>query len=161
MAFEQADPAERGTLGFFYRNRRPTSFGRIWSQAYAWLSARGLTPKILLTLQVKDRRTGLPRSTVLAVCNHQGHQYLVSMLGDHSEWVQNLRAAHGQAFILQGRSRAARLVELAVEERAPVLKAWCQIAISGRKHLPVAYDQPVSAFAGIAADYPVFRIDPS
>lgn len=34
-------------------------------------------------------------------------------------------------------------------------------ATSGRKHLPVPYDAPVSAFEAIAGDYPVFRIDPA
>ena len=47
-----------------------------------------------------------------------------------------------------------------VGERAPILKAWCQIATSGRRHLPVPYDAPISAFETIVTDYPVFRIDP-
>lgn len=53
------------------------------------------------------------------------------------------------------------LAEIPPDQRAPILKAWCRIATSGRKHLPIAYDAPVSAFEAIAADYPVFRIDPS
>ena len=83
------------------------------------------------------------------------------MLGDNSEWVKNVRATDGAVFIKRGRSRPARLTEIPPEERAPILRAWCQVATSGRKHLPVPYDAPVSAFEAIAGDYPVFRIDPA
>jgi hypothetical protein len=97
---------------------------------------------------------------VLAVVSYEGNRYLVSMLGNGSEWVQNVRAAGGNAFIKRGRSRPVMLTELQPEERAPILKAWCQVATSGRKHLPIPHDAPLSAFEAIAADYPVFRIDP-
>ena len=81
------------------------------------------------------------------------------MLGDGSEWVQNVRAAGGKAFVKRGHRQPVTLVEIPSKDRAPILKAWCQVATSGRKHLPVAYDAPVSAFEAIAADYPAFRID--
>jgi hypothetical protein len=63
------------------------------------------------------------------------------------------------AFIERGRARPVKLTEIPPQERAPILKAWSQVATSGRRHLPVAYDAPVTAFEAIAADYPVFRID--
>jgi hypothetical protein len=161
MRASRRDPAERrGYLRFFYRDWRPTRLGRIWNRAYAWVSGLGLTPQILLTLQVKIRSSGRLGSVVLVVASHQGQRYLVSMLGDGSEWVQNVRAAGGEALIKRGRSRPVRLAEIPPEQRAPILKAWCQVATSGRQHLPVAHDAPVSAFEAIAADYPVFRIDP-
>jgi hypothetical protein len=156
------DPAERsGYLRFFYRDWRPTRLGKLWSRALAWISGLGLTSRILLTLQVKDRSSGRLHMTVLVVATHQGQRYLVSMLGDGSEWVRNIRAAGGEAFIKRGRSRAVILTEIPPEERAPILKAWCQVATSGRNHLPVSHDAPVSAFETIAGDYPVFRIDPA
>jgi hypothetical protein len=156
------DPAERsGCLRFFYRNWRPTRLGRIVSRTWAWISGLGLTPRILLTLQVKDRSSGRLRAAVLVVATHQGKRYLVSMLGDGSEWVRNVRASGGEAFIKRGRSRPVRLTEIPPEERAPILKAWCQVATSGRQHLLVSHDAPISAFEAIAGDYPVFRIDPA
>jgi len=115
----------------------------------------------LLTLQVKDRSSGRLGQTVLAVGTHQGQRYLVSMLGDDSEWVRNVRAAGGEAFIKRGRSRPIVLTEIPPEKRAPILKAWCQVATSGRRHLPISHDAPISAFEAIAEDYPVFRIDPA
>ena len=83
------------------------------------------------------------------------------MLGGNSEWVRNVRAAFGEAFIKHGRSLPVTLTEIPPEERAHILKAWCQIATSGRHHLPVRHDAPVSTFEAIAKDYPVFRIDPA
>jgi hypothetical protein len=156
----RADPAEQsGYLRFFYRGWRPTLLARIWNHAFAWVSGLGLTPKFLLTLQVKNRNSGRLESTILVVANHQNERYLVSMLGGGSEWVQNVRAASGRAFVKRARSQPVILTEIPTKERAPILKAWCQVATSGRKHLPVQYDSPLSAFEAIAADYPVFRID--
>ena len=155
------DPAERsGHLRFFYRDWRPTRLGRIVSGAWAWVSGLGLTPRVLLALQVKDRSSARLRTTVLVVARHQGQRYLVSMLGNGSEWVQNVRAAGGEAFVKRGRSRPVVLTEIPAEKRAPILKAWCQVATSGRQHLPVPHDAPISAFEAIARAYPVFRIDP-
>jgi hypothetical protein len=156
------DPAERrGYLRLFYRGWRPTRLGRVWSRAYAWVTGLGLLPPSLLTLQVRSRRTGRLSSTVLVVATHHGQRYLVSMLGDGSEWVRNVRAASGRALIKRGRARSVVLTEIPPEQRAPILKAWSQVASSGRQHLPVPLDAAVAAFAAIAADYPVFRIDPA
>jgi hypothetical protein len=114
---------------------------------------------MLLTLQTNDRRSGRVDATILVVATYQGEHYLVSMLGEGSDWVQNVRAAGGRACIKRGRSRPVQLTEIPPRERAPILKAWSQVATSGRHHLPVSHDAPISAFEAIAGDYPVFRID--
>lgn len=126
---------------------------------FAWVSGLGLTPRILLTLQVKDRSTGRLHEVILAVVSYQDQRYLVSMLGNDSEWVQNVRAAGGQAGIKRGRSHPVMLTEIPATDRAPILKAWCQVATSGRQHLPVPAQAPVADFEAIADDYPVFRIE--
>ena len=155
------DPAERaGYLRYFYRGWRPTRVGRVWSRMCAWVSGLGLLPKILLTLQTKDR-SGRICATILVVATYQGQRYLVSMLGEGSEWVKNVRAAGGIAAIKRGRSQPVQLTEIPRDERASILKAWSQVATSGRHHLPVSHDAPISAFEAIAGDYPVFRIDPA
>ena len=110
-------------------------------------------------MQVKDRTTGLLHDTILVGASYHGQRYLVSMLGNGSEWVQNVRAAGGAACIKRGRSHPVRLTELPAEARTPILKAWCQVATSGRQPLPVSPQAPVAEFEAIAADYPVFRID--
>ena len=124
------------------------------------MSGLRLTPPILVTLQVKGRRSGRLRNTVLVGTEYQGQRYLVSMLGEGSEWVRNVRAAGGKAFVKRGQSRPLRVTEVPFAERGPILKAYCQVATSGREHFPVSPEAPVSEFQAVAEQYPVFRIDP-
>ncbi|HLY21875.1 MAG TPA: nitroreductase/quinone reductase family protein [bacterium] len=161
MTGHRCDHAERTSLRLFYRNWHPTGLGKVVSGALARLSGLGLTPAILLTLQVRGRRSGRLHTNVLVVTEHDGHRYLVSMLGDGSEWVRNVRATGGEAFVKRGSSRPVRLTEVPAEERAPILKAYCQVATSGRRHFPIPHDAPLTEFRAIAADYPVFRIEPA
>jgi hypothetical protein len=121
MSELRTDPAEQnGYLRYFYRDWRPTRLGRISGRVLSWVTGLGLMPRILLTLQVKGRSSGRLRPTILVVANHDGRHYLVSMLGDNSEWVRNLRAAGGEAFIKRGRSLPITLTEIPPEERAPI-----------------------------------------
>lgn len=156
----QPDPAEAsGYLRYFYRNRRPTWFGRWWSRAYAALVGLGVLPPLLAALHVRDRNTGATGGVVLVAAEYEGETYLVSMLGEATEWVQNVRAAGGKARLKRGKWSDVYLHEVPPGERAPILKAWAQVANSGRKHLPVPHTAPLEQFSAIAADYPVFRID--
>jgi hypothetical protein len=159
MESSPKDPAVRSYLHYVYRNRRPTRFGKAWNRTYAWVSELGLTPRILITLQVKGRSSGRLCSTILVGAHFEGSRYVVSMLGEDSEWVRNVRAAGGKAFIKRGRLRPVTLTKIPREASAPILKAWSQVATSGRQHLPVSHEAAVSAFETIAADYPVFRIN--
>lgn len=155
------DPAEaHGYLRWFYRGRRPTRLGRWWSRHYAQLVGLGLLPPLLVALHVTDRKTGQSGPVVLAAAEHDGALYLVSMLGEGSEWVKNLRAAGGKARLKRGGWQEVVLREVPPAERAPIIKAWSRIATSGRKHLGLGPDAPIEAFEAIAGDYPVFRIDP-
>jgi hypothetical protein len=114
----------------------------------------------LLTLQVKGRNSGQLHNNVLVPVLYDGQRYFVSMLGDRSEWVRNVRATRGEAFIKRRHAVPVTLTEIPPEERAPILKAYCQVATSGRHHLPVPYTATVAEFEPIASNYPVFRIDP-
>ena len=98
------DPAERGHLRLYYRNWRPTWFGRLSNRLWAWMCGLAPTSDTLITLQVKDRRTGRLRSTILATTTHEGARYVVSMLGNDSEWVGGLMQSSQQ------RGRMTRMV---------------------------------------------------
>ena len=137
------DPAERGYLRFFYRGWRPTVFGRIWTRVFAWTAGLGLLPDMLVSLRTKDRRTGKPHAHILVAARYEGQRYLVSMLGEGSNWVQDVRAMNGAAHIQRVVTRPVVLTEIPPAKRAPILKVWCQVATSGRRHLPVSYDAPV------------------
>jgi hypothetical protein len=87
-----------------------------------------------------------------------GERYLVSMLGTEASWVRNVQAADGRAVLRHGRREVVRLEEVAVDRRAPILKAYLQRAPGARGHLPIDKDAPLSEFERVAAQYPVFRV---
>jgi len=142
----------------FYRNRRPTRAGAIVNRLGAWWPALGLPPRWWVILETTGRRSGRRRSTTLVVGEHAGDEYLVSMLGDRSEWVRNVRAAGGRAVIRHGRRRLVRLEEVPAEARAPILKSYLRRAMGARPHFPIAYTANVDEFDRIAAGFPTFRI---
>lgn len=152
------DPAESGSLHAYYRDWRPTLLGRITTRLWAWVTGLGIMPEIVTTLLVKDRKTGRLVGHVLVPVRLGEQTFLVSMLGDGSNWVRDVRAAAGAAFLKRGQAKPVTLIEVPAAERASILKAWCQIATSGRRHIPVAHDAPLAAFEAVAADFPVFRI---
>lgn len=156
------DPAERRALmRLFYNGWRPTRLGRWVNRSMAWWSALGLPPKIQAALEVRGRTSGRWRSNPVVIASLEGKGYLVSMLGPQSEWVKNVEAAHGDAVIRQGRRRHVHLVPVPVEERAPILLEYVRVATSGRTHFPLPVGAPLSEFAAISKQYPVYRIDPA
>jgi hypothetical protein len=120
--------------------------------------ASGIAPDYLVTLDVAGRRSGRTVSLPLVMVVLDRERYLVSMLGEDAAWVRNVKAAAGRAVLRHGRSEHVRLEELAIEKRAPVLKAYLQRAPGGRPHIPVDKDAPLEAFGAIAARVPVFRV---
>jgi hypothetical protein len=145
----------------FYRDRRPTAAGRFVNAFWARIYGLGLFPRWLARLEVPGRHTGVARSIPVAVAWYDGDRYLVSMLGERSEWVRNVRAASGRATLRHGIREPVELVEVPVERRAPIIKQYLHIAPGGRPHIPVDKDAPVADFEPVAAQYPVFRIEPS
>jgi hypothetical protein len=95
---------------------------------------------------------------------HDGERYLVTMPGREPHWVKNMRAAGGEVVLRHGGRRSrVRLHELPTNERAPVLRAWYRVtAVSGppRFHFGLTRSAEIDEFDRIAADHPVFRIDP-
>ncbi len=155
------DPAERSLLMRpFYRDWRPTRLGRWVNRTQAWWSGLGLPPKFQAVVEVTGRSSGRLRSNPVAITTVAGESYLVSMLGSGSDWVKNVEAAHGEAFIRQGGRRKVHLVPVPSSARAPILQEYVRIATSGRRHFPLPKGAPLSEFEAIAEHYPVFRIDP-
>ena len=121
MAPTRKDPAESGPLRFYYRDWRPTLYGRFWTRIWAWATSLGLLPDIVVTLLVKERKSGRLIGHVLVPVVHEGRRYLVSMLGGGSNWVLDQRATGGAAFLKRGRTESVMLVEIPPERRAPIL----------------------------------------
>jgi deazaflavin-dependent oxidoreductase (nitroreductase family) len=154
------DPAERSAvMRLFYRDWRPTRFGRWVNRVQCWWAGFGLPPKFQAALEVRGRASGCRRANAVVIATVEGKRYLVSMLGRRSDWVKNVEAAHGDAVLRQGRRRRVHLVLVEPAQRAPILREYVRIAPSGRQHFPLPVGAPLSDFAAIAERYPVYRID--
>ena len=150
-----------GLQRWFYDGGRPNLIARLLDRVTAALSARGVGPGYLVALEVSGRRSGRIVSLPLVVATFGGERCLVSMLGEEVNWVRNVRAAGGEATISHGRREEVRLEEIAVDRRAPVLKAYLQRASNARAHLPVHKDAPLAEFKRVAHRFPVFWVTPS
>jgi hypothetical protein len=143
---------------WMYRGQRPNWIARIANRAWAIGAARGLTRDDVVTLEVIGRTSGRVISFPLVIAVVDGERYLVSMLGDTTQWVKNVRAAGGRAVLRSGSREVVQLEELPVDRRAPILKAYLQRAEGARPHIPVDKDAPIAAFETIAAAFPVFHV---
>ena len=143
---------------WLYRGGRPGPFAQLLNRGFAALHASGRAPAHWVTLEVVGRRSGRTISFPVVVAALDGERYLVSMLGKDAAWVRNVKAAAGHAVLLHGRTEPVRLEELAIEKRAPVLKAYLQRAPGARPHVPVDKDAPLAEFEAIAEQFPVFRV---
>ena len=107
------------------------------------------------------RKSGRIVRFPLSLADLAGQWYLVSMLGEHCNWVLNVRAAGGQAVIRHGRAVDCQLVEVPPAERPEILRRYLRKVPGGRPHIPVSRHASVADFAAIAARYPVFRVVPA
>ncbi len=139
---------------------RPNRVGRAVAELSSWLYGSGLLPSFLVSLETTGYRTGRRHAIPVVLADHAGERYVVSMLGERSPWVRNIRAAGGRAVIKHAGRLEVRLVELPPGARAPVIKAYLGRAFDARPHFPLPPDAPIEAFERIAGSYPVFRIEP-
>lgn len=145
---------------WLYRGGRPNALAMFINSAWARLHARGIAPEWLVTLEVAGRNSGAIRRFPLVMARVYGQRYLVCMLGGNTQWVKNVRAAGGLAVLRRGVREKVRLVEIAPEGRAVILKAYLQRAPGARPHFPIGPDAPIEAFERLAASYPVFKVEP-
>jgi hypothetical protein len=160
VLYERTDTFRKGNR-LYYRdgraNRAGVAFARLWSL----LCRLGLTPPFIVSLETIGSRSGQRRAVPMVIARHEDRDYLVAMLGERSPWVHNVRASGGLAWLRRGGLRAVHLVEVPVAERAPVIRAYLQVAAGARPHIRVAADAPLAAFEAVAAAHPVFRIEPA
>ncbi len=140
-----------------YRGGRPHRWARIENRLWAIVFAVGLW-KRAATLEVRGRKSGRLISFPVAITQHGGERFLVAMLGEQANWVRNVRASGGSAVLRQGRRRPIHLEEVPVEQRAPILRRYLDIAPGARPHFPITRGAPAEDFERIADRYPVFRI---
>jgi len=143
---------------WLYRGGRPNSLTKIINKGWAFVHSLGFFPNYMVTLEVVGRQSGKIISFPLAMTVMRGERYLVSMLGENTNWVRNVRAAGGKAILRHGKLENILLKEVDIPNRAPIIKEFLQHAPGARPHIPVDKDAPVSEFEKIAASYPVFQV---
>ncbi|MCA9890046.1 MAG: nitroreductase family deazaflavin-dependent oxidoreductase [Anaerolineae bacterium] len=142
---------------WIYRGNRPNWIARALNAFWRMVHSSGWV-RNWVTLEVIGRKSGKIISMPVVVAWIDNQRYLVSMLGDDAQWVRNVRAADGKATIRSGGRSEVRLEEIPTEQRAPIIKAYLQVAPGARPHIPVDKDAPLSEFEAIVADFPAFRI---
>ena len=124
----------------------------------------GLPLGTMRVLTVPGRTSGKMRATPVSSLTVDGRQYIVGGLAE-ADWVKNVRAA-GWGLLAQGRKKSrVRLVELPVEERAPILRAFPRLVPGGVRFFQQVYELPTDpallpqAFASLATQCTVFRVE--
>jgi deazaflavin-dependent oxidoreductase (nitroreductase family) len=143
---------------WLYRGKRPNRLARLINGASARLAAAGVGPARLVMLEVAGRRTGQKILFPVVVADYQGERYLVSMLGEETNWVRNVRAAGGRAVLRRGHREVIRLDEVDPGQRAGILRRYLECAPGARTHIPVSRGAPLEEFERIAGQYPVFHV---
>jgi hypothetical protein len=108
------------------------------------------------------------RRTTLLRVEHAGEYFLVALVGE-SEWVRNVRAAAGRVVVGRRTRHGATLIEVPLQERAPVIRAYLlragrQVgskaeANEARHYFGVSADPSPEEIRAVVEHYPVFRID--
>lgn len=145
---------------WMYRAGRPNRMAAAMNRFWQAVGSSGLWSR-LATLEVRGWRSGRITRLPVVIADHHDERYLVAMLGRHTAWVANVRAARGYALLHRGHYEAVHLQEVEVADRAPILRRYLNLAPGARPHIPVSRHAPLAEFEAIAADYPVFRIDPA
>jgi hypothetical protein len=81
---------------WLYRQRHASRLARLLNVAQAQLAAAGAGPRWLVTVEVTGRRSGKTISFPAVIADYDNGRYLVSMLGEDTNWVRR-RACSGYA----------------------------------------------------------------
>src|SRR5574341_1299646 len=143
---------------WLYRGQKPNWIAKFLNRRLANRASRNATSNGIVALEVVGRKSGRIISFPLVMVSVGGQRYLAAMLGENVQWVRNVRAADGKAVLRSGGLEEVRLEEMPVDQRAPILKAYLQVANGARPHVPVDKDAPLEELEKIAAEFPVFRL---
>jgi deazaflavin-dependent oxidoreductase (nitroreductase family) len=144
---------------WMYRSGRPNWVARPQNRLSSILFGMGLLPRRVASLEVRGRRTGKGVSFPIVIADWEGNEYVVSMLGEQANWVQNVRAADGVAVLRRGHREEVVLKEVGAADRAPIIRRYAAVAPGGRPHLGLRRTASLEECEELAPSTPVFRID--
>lgn len=82
-----------------YAGNRPNWIAKLLNTFWGRIHSAGLAPENWVSLEVKGRKSGKIITFPIVIALLDGQSYAVSMLGDDAQWVKNIRAANGTAYI--------------------------------------------------------------
>lgn len=112
-------------------------------------------------LEVRGRKSGTVRRTPVNLLDYEGRAYLVSPRGN-TQWARNVRADNGRLVLVLGRRREERrAVELADDDKPPVLRAYLRRwkMEVGQFFEGVGPDASDGELLRIAPEHPVFVLE--
>jgi deazaflavin-dependent oxidoreductase (nitroreductase family) len=136
---------------------------RLFNKMVAGLTRLGVSVWGSRILEVRGRKSGLPRRTPVNLLVYEGNEYLVAARGQ-TEWVRNVRADGGRLVLLLGRRRhPVQAEELEDGDKVDVLRAYLR---RWKAEVGVFFDgvgpnASNDELAAIADRHPVFRLSPA
>ncbi|MFN7150157.1 MAG: nitroreductase/quinone reductase family protein, partial [Microthrixaceae bacterium] len=156
----RAVPATGDVVYDSTRYVRPGWFTRsVFNPAVAFLTRRGVSVQGTRILEVRGRRSGELRRTVVNLLGLDGERYLMAPRG-RTHWVANVRAADTATLRVGRRREAVVPVELSDAAKVPVLRAYLQQWAWEVGAFLEGIDATSSdeELAAIAPSFPVFRL---
>ena len=95
---------------------RPPLQVRLFSPILKFLLVAGMPLGLNRLVTIRGRKTGLPRTTAIAVIEVSGRRWVWAPWGD-VHWVRNLRAAGRATITVRGRNEEVRATELDPAQR--------------------------------------------
>ena len=142
--------------------RKPGWFTRqVFNRTVAVLTRAGISVLGSRVLEVRGRKSGLPRQTPVNLLSLDGHEYLVAPRGE-TEWVRNVRADDGKLDLLVGRRRQHyRGHEVAHADKTDILRGYLRRwkAEVGIFFEGVGPDSTNEQIQAIAPKHPVFLLE--
>ncbi|GCF09802.1 nitroreductase family deazaflavin-dependent oxidoreductase [Dictyobacter arantiisoli] len=139
----------------------PVPFGvRVFNVLTITLLRAGFKLGAMYLLTVRGRKSGLPRTTPIAIVEKDGKRYVITPYGV-VDWVRNLRAA-GEAIITRGRhAETIRAIELPAGEAGLILKTVLEGGIPSflEKYFEVTANSSREDFEQAAVHHPVFSLE--
>ncbi len=118
----------------------------------------------MVLLTVPGRKSGLPRTTPIAINQHPDGWTVIAPYG-HVDWVRNLQASGRATLTRRGRRFDVTATQLPVPVAGPLLVESLRTASSAAKkrilpHFETPLDAPAEAWEMEATRHPVFLLRP-
>jgi deazaflavin-dependent oxidoreductase (nitroreductase family) len=138
--------------------QKPTAIESAFNRFFGFMVGLGLGMKHNYLLQVRGRKSGKLFSTPIYLLEIDGRRILVAARGQ-TQWVRNAEAA-GEVTLKRGSfNQAFRLRAIPDSDKPQYLKAYLDsFKTTVQRYFSVPAGSDVQAFAGIAANYPVFEL---